>query len=287
MADLGGISNVGGFDGFGDGEGIGDTPHLTVHKEILLGTSVNRKVETWSGPYDNLLEKAKAYELGKYVEDDDLPAGTSDTNAASVGYGYAFVSEVRLTRDNGNVGRMVVTISQNRARVFVSVDHVEVQRPIETWRADEGDNAPDLAKIRVWKALKGVNDEDYESFKGLTEGSPTRMLAELIYKGIQTYSVYAPVVTVTMTTFSFPQLNLEPVGEIHDSPVSPYGWDEVHGKSIRDIIQNFTKPNSRPHTSDGYKWLLASSKCTPNADGTYQWVMQYQACDAVEEVLFG
>lgn len=282
MADLGGISNVGGFDGLGGGGGGEVGLHRTVHKEIQLGPTVNRKVETWSGPFDDLLEQAKAYEIGKSVEDSDLPAGTSDTNASGVGYGYAFVSEARLTRENGNVGRLVVTYVQNRARAFVSVDHVEVQRPIKTWRADLDDDAPDLAKIREWEAKKETDYSAYADYSGLPRGSNTRKLAELIFKGIETYSVYVPVVTVTLTTFSFPQLSLYPVGKTYNSPEVPYSWDEMHGRNIDAIVSNLSKPSSQ----NGYKWVLASSKCTPNANGTYQWVLQYQACDDVEEVLF-
>lgn len=289
MAGLGGISDLGGIDdlgGIGINEGGGgDAAHLTVHKEIVLGTTANRKVETWQGPYDRLLEKAKAYDIGKYVEDNDLPTGTSDTNASGVGYGYAFVSDARLTRDNGNAGRLVVTFTQNRARAFVSVDFAEVQRPIRTWKADAGSNEkPSLPLIRTWEAKKNAAPSEYESFQGLSGN--TKKLAEMIFKGIETYSVYAPVVTVTLTTFSFPQLSLLPVGTVYGVPEIPYGWQEVHGRTISEIISNFEKPSSGS-SREGYQWVLSSSKCSPNANGTYQWVLQYQACDEVEEVLFG
>jgi hypothetical protein len=277
MDGLGGVDKV-----LGGGGESGGGPHLTVHREVVLGTSANREVDTWTGPYDKLLEKAKAYELGKYETECDLPDGTSDTNAAGTGYGYAFVSDVRLTRENGNVGRLVVTYSQNRARAFVSVDFAEVQRPIRTWRADDDKDAPDLAKIREWEAKKETDYTAYADFSEIPRRSNTRRLAEMIFKGIETYSVYVPVVTVTMTTFSFPHLYRYPVGKAYDDPEVPYGWDEVHGRNIDDVVANLSKPDSQ----DGYKWVLASSKCTPNANGTYQWVLQYQACDSVEEVLF-
>lgn len=292
MASLTGSNggvNVDGNGISGSGSGGNVEPHLTVHKEVVLGTSVNRKVETWQGEYDKLLEMAKAYELGKYVSDDkDLPAGTSDTDASGTGYGYAYVSDVKLTRENGNAGRLVVTFTQNRARAFVSVDFTEVQRPIRNWKADAGgegsqqggDDAPDLAKIREWEAKKESNYSEYADFKGLSGN--TKKLAEMIFKGIETFSVYAPVVTVTLTTFSFPQVDLYRIGKKFDEPKIPYGWKEIHDTSMESIVQRFVKENS----DNGYTWVLGSSKVTHTANGTYQWVLQYQACDSVEEVLF-
>lgn len=281
MADLGGISDLGGLSDLGGGGGSGVGAHLTVHKEVTLGTSVNRKVETWQGPYDELLEKAKAYTLGASVDDPDLPAGGSDTEGT--GYGYAFVSDAKISRENGNGGRLVVMIVQNRQRAFVSVDFAEVQRPIMTWRADQGNDKPDLTRIRTWKAKEETDYEAYAEFRGLSGN--TKKLAEMIFKGIETYSVYAPTVTVTLTTFSFPQLSLCPVGTAYDKPADGYGWKEVHGRSVSEIAENFLR--STGDSSKRYTWVLASSKCTPNADGTYQWVLQSQACDDVEEVLFG
>ena len=265
-----------------DGNGISggtskEDTHLTVHKEITFGTTVNRKVETWQGTFDKLLSKAKAYDLGKYVDDEDLPSGGSDTQGG--GYGYAFVSDVKLTRENGNVGRLVVTYTQNRHVVLASVDFTEVQRPIKTWRADDENDAPDLAKIREWEAKEETNYSAYAEFTGLTGN--TKKLAEMIFKGIETYSVYAPVVTLTATTFNFPQQDLVRIGGAYAEPKFPYPWDFAHDLSTSNITQYLQK---RDNTN--YKWALASSRTTPNADGTYQWVLQYQACDEVEEVLF-
>lgn len=279
MADLGGISGLGGLDPLTPGGGGNGSPHLTMHKEVALGASVNRKVETWQGPFAKLLEKAKAYNIGAYVEDPDLPSGGSDTSGG--GYGYAFVSDVKLTREAGNVGRLVVAITQNRQVVYAAVDHVEVQRPIRTWVPREGD-APDLTKIREWEKL-GEKDDTYASYAGFTGLSGnTKKLAEMIFKGIEHYSVYVPAVTLTATTFSFPQHNLVRIGGAYDEPKFPYPWELAHGLQTSDLTQNLRKEDSSHYT-----WVLASSRSTPNADGTYQWVLQYQACDSVEEVLFG
>ena len=281
MAGLGGIDSLGGLDSLG-GIGLGNGgsasgEHLTVSKEISLGPVVNRKVETWQGPFDKLLGKAKAYVIGAYVDDGDLPSGGSDTQGG--GCGYAFVSDVKLSREKGGVGRLVVTYSQNRQLVFVSVDNTEVQRPIKTWKADAEDDAPDLAKIREWEAKEETNYSDYASFKGL--GGNTKKLAEMIFKGIEHYSVYAPVVTLTATTFSFPQTDLVRIGGAYAEPKFPYPWDLAHGISQSSLTQYLKKTSN-----DDYKWVLVSSRSTLNADGTYQWVLQYQACDSVEEELF-
>jgi len=277
--DLGGDGiDIDGNGIVGGGGGGGGAPHLTVQKEIALGVSVNRKVETWQGPFVRLLEKAKGYSLGTYVEDEGLPAGNSDTQGG--GCGYAFVSDVKLTRGNGNVGRLVVTLAQNRQAARVAVDFTEVQRPIRSWHADKADGAPDLAKIREWEAKEESDYASYASFAGLD--GDTKTLAEMIFKGIEHFTVYAPVVSVSLVTFSFPQLSLYPVGKQYGEPEVPYGWDILHGGSISDVVQNLTPPDR----DTPYMWVLGSSRATPNADGTYQWTLQYQACDSVEEALF-
>lgn len=279
MSDFGnGIGGIGGgISDFGGGSTDNDE-HLTVYKEISLGASANRKVETWQGPFDRLLDKAKQYKIGKYVEDSELPEGGSDTQGGA--YGYAFVSDVKLSRSEGGIGRLVVTYTQNRHVVYASVDFTEVQRPIKTWRAN-GQHGPDLAAIREWEAKKDTDYNAYSNFSGIEDGTNTKKLAEMIFKGIESYSVYVPVVTFTATTFSFPQSNLVKLGGVSDDPKFPYPWDLAHGLSQSEISREFRKEGNTE-----YKWVLASSRTTPNADGTYQWVLQYQACDDVEEVLF-
>jgi len=279
MADLT-WDDIEGLSGdFASGGGSSE-PHLTYHKEISLGPTVNKKVETWQGPYDKLLETALAYDRYSYVEDSDLPAGGSDTQAS--GYGYPFISDVKLVREKGNVGRMTVTTVQNRQAAMVAVDFTQVERPIKTWHADKTDDSekPDLSAIRQWESLEETDWDSYASFNGLSDATLT--LAQMIYKGVEHYSVYAPVVTVSLTTYSFPQLSLYPVGTAYGTPEIPYGWTDIHDKAIDDLIQNLTRPDSE----NGYTWVLGSSRATPNADGTYQWVLQYQACDSIEEALF-
>lgn len=276
ISSLGGLDSIGGIGGGGNG---GDQPHMTVHRELNLGITVNRKVETWQGPYDKLCDHARGISLFENVDDPDLPKGSADTEAG--GYGYPFVSDIKLVRENGNVGRMTITVTQNRQAAIVAVDFTEVQRPIKTWRADKEENAPDLAKIREWESWQETNWKDYAEFKGLQ--GDTKTLAEMIFKGIENYSVYAPVVSITLTTRTAPQLSLYPVGEANGAPEIPYGWKDIHDRSINDILNNL----KRPGTTSDYTWVRASSRATPNADGTYQWVLQYQACDAVEEALFG
>ncbi len=277
LSSLGGLSDLGGISGGGGGGG--GSPHLTVHKELTLGITVNRKVETWQGPYDKLCDHAREINLFENVNDPDLPAGSADTEAG--GYGYPFVSDVKLVRENGNVGRMAITITQNRQAAIIAIDFTEVQRPIRTWRADKEGDAPDLAKIREWESWQETSWTDYAMFKGLSGN--TKTLAEMIFKGIENYSVYAPVVNITLVTRTAPQLAIYPVGAASGVPEVPYGWKDIHGMSINDILNNLKMPG----TTKDYIWVRASSRATPNADGTYQWVLQYQACDAVEEALFG
>lgn len=277
MADIdgSGLDDLGGVGGLTGGDADTSHVHLTVHKEVTLGIDGSRMVETWQGSWDEIIAKMKAIDPSAAVAEGDLPEGGSDTSGS--GWGYAHVIEAKAVRETGGGGRLVVIMSQNRQAAKISIDFTEVQRPIKTWHADKESGAPDLAAIREWEAKADTNWNAYATFEGLSDD--TKVLAEMIYKGIEHYSVYVPVVSITLTTEDAPQLSLYPIGNVYAAPEIPYGWTDIHGKTVADLIAG-------EGTSD-YVWVLGSSRATPNADGTYQWVLQYQACDSVEEALFG
>lgn len=275
MADIdgSGLDDLGGGGGLSGGDDTTSSAHLTVHKEVTFGITGARKVETWQGPFDELIDTAKAYDFAGTVEDPDLPEGGSDTSGEE--WGLPRIIDAKIVRENGGVGRLTVVKTQNRHVAHISIDFTEVQRPIKTWHADRESDAPDLAAIRAWEAKEETDYANYAAFTGLS--GDTKTLAEMIFKGIEHYSVYRPVVTVTLTTDDAPQLALYPIGNVYAEPEIPYGWTDIHGKTVTDLVAG---------DAEDYVWVLGASRATPNADGTYQWVLQYQACDSVEKALF-
>lgn len=215
---------------------------------------------------------AEGYDFAEAATDEELPEGDSDTSGSE--WGYPHIIDAKVVRENGGVGRLTVVKNQNRHVAHISIDFTEVQRPIKTWHADKESGAPDLAAIRTWEAKEETDYAEYAAFTGLSDD--TKTLAEMIFKGIEHYSVYRPVVTITLTTDDAPQLALYPIGSVSSEPEIPYGWTDIHGKTVTDLLAG----------GDEYVWVLGASRATPNADGTYQWVLQYQACDSVEEALF-
>lgn len=274
-----GLGGLGGSE-----EASSSEPTLTYRKEIRIDSTTATKTETWTGEYDKLLEKAKEYKFGKVVSDADLFTGGSDTEG--VGWSYPTITNVSLSRGRGKIGTLIVLISQWRQEVLVSIDHVEISRPIMTWQhdAEAEDDRPDLVKIAKWKKLEDTAWEDYAAFKvdGKELEGVDKDLAELIYKGVETYTIYAPVVSLTMRTFSPPELTLKPIGSVHDSVNGPYPWKAARDIEIADVVRDCKNPSSNKE----WKWIVVSSRSTPSADGSYTWVIQFQGIDDVDSKIY-
>lgn len=268
-----------------EGNTTGAKAHLTFRKDILFEAASAKKMEFWTGPFSELLEKAKGYSQSMYsmYQDSDLPSGGSDTQGS--GWSYPLISNISLQRQQGNIGSLSITITQAKQVAFATVDFVEISRPIICWRAWNGNNKPDISLIARWQKQKDASPENYAAFKtedGTELSGDTKKLAEMIYKGIEHYSVYLPVVSVTLRTFSPPQLALYPIGKI-STPEVPYGWPLAGGETIDNIIRDLKDSETDEAFSS---WVISSSRSSNNADGTYTWVLQFQGCSGIENDLF-
>lgn len=272
-----------GFSGLGGGGGVGvDDPHLTVERRVVYGELVNRNEISYQGSWSKIVEKAKDFVVGGVVAC-DLEAGEGDTGAI----GAPRVSTVTTTRGVGGVSRTTVVITQNRHVCSFGVDWTEVSKPIRTWHADRGSGAPDLERIRTWEAQKEGSPASYYGLKiGNTPlDGDTRKLASFIAKGIETYSRYAPVVTVACNIESpervgelYPQ-----IGAVSDEPPAPNGWTNAAGKTLADIVNGI---GNSPTTGEPYEWLLVKSQITQNGDGTFAWNICWQGADSIERDLY-
>lgn len=276
---------------FGSSIGQSSDAHLTVEKRVTYAPTVNRADATWTGPYSKLLGILAGIKIGDSARngDFDLPEGSSDSNGD---FGPCRYSGAVLNRTPGNNGRLVVSVVQTVHSAVFGIDWVEVSKPIRTWHADKADGAPDLGKIREWETQKEGNPKAYwgddENNKGPSIGSTelegdTLELARFIAKGIETYSLYAPVFTISLT---IDQANRGDegglrIGSIGD-PQCPYGWKDARGRSAEDIYGNY----ANPVTGNPYTWMLVKSTITPNADGTHQWNLAWQGADSIDEKLY-
>jgi hypothetical protein len=104
----------------------------------------------------------------------------------------------------------------------------------------------------------------------------------MIFKGIESYTIYAPVVSLTMRTFGPPDLSLKPIGSVHGSIDCPYPWNAARNVDIADVVRDCKNPVS----GEEWNWLVSSSRSTPSADGSYTWIVQFQGIDDIDSKLY-
>lgn len=279
----------------GGGEDAPDT-HLAPGRRLTFGLQGNREEVVYQGDYAALRTLADSVEIGKSITSASsdgtgvtttLPQGSDNSEGSTghaAGVGYAKPCNVQLSRTNGNRGQLVVSFSQNRKTSVWTVDFVEVSKPIRTWHADKTEGKPDLAQIRQWEQNETANPGLYWAFKKDSANElsgDTRALAEMISKGIDTYSLYVPVVSCTINVATPPNLTDHAPGKI-DNPDSPYGWNDANDNDVAKIIGDL----ENPRTGQPYQWLLCASKVSSNSDGTYQWTKSWQAADSIDERLY-
>jgi len=276
-----GFNSSGSFSSGGSGS---DDVRLTVEIRVTATPTVNRSDVTWTGPYDKLLSKLHGINIGSgaSAEDFGLKQGDSDSDGD---FGPCRYSGAVLTRTPGGRGRLVVSVVQTVHHAMFGIDFVEVSKPIMTWHADKEEGKPDLAKIKSWQDQKDGNLEAYNAFKIGDESleNDTLKLAQMIHSGIETYSLYAPVFTISMTVDQASRFSEagNQIGTIGD-PACPFGWKDAKGRTADEVYGNCISPT----TGVAYEWLLVKSTITPNADGTHQWNLAWQGADSIESKLY-
>ena len=300
MADFGsGLSGLGGLDGLGGIGGGGGRAmsglHLTIAAQLFAEPMRRGEVQTWEGAESSVVSAFKALKVGekavnvKFISMDDY-------------WGTPFIGGVQAPRRAGKTWTMQVTVVQLRKCVLWTLDFAEIQKDIRTWRQDipvadgqeQSADIPDLAKLALWERAKEVNDsEDYDSFKTVNgdalEGS-TLELAQMIYKGIESYTIHTPVPTMTMRYYD----EITGTGALLDKyltslPKGPAGWDELGGAQMHSQMADLTEFHTDGAGGVGtitYRWLCVSDKSSPNGDGSCTRVVQFMRVNQVEEKLY-
>lgn len=275
-----------------------DTPHFAPGRRLTFGLQGNREDVVYQGDYATLRALADSVDVGRSIETSTdgsegvqttLPQGESDTDpggGSSTGVGYAKPFNVQLSRTNGNRGQLVVSFSQNTRKAVWTIDFVEVSKPIRTWHADRTDGAPDLADIRAWEENETANPQLYWAYMkdaSTVLTGDTLDLAQMIASGIETYSLYVPVVTCTVNLSSPPDMQLGNTPGVISTPEAPNGWEDANGNTAEDIVNGLLNPR----TGEAYEWLLSAVKVSTNSDGTYQLTKSWQAADSIDTRLYG
>ena len=299
MADFGGGIGLGGggidIDGEGisggGGGGFGSGLHLTYTAQLFIEAMRRGEVQTWEGGQSAILSGFKSLKVG-------APATSYKfITAANGDWGTPFVGGVQAPRRHGKVWTMQVTVVQLRKCVLWTLDFAEVQKNIKTWMQnipvteDQSDySSPDLSQIAQWERAKDIQDwDDYDNFKtvdGDELTGRTRDLAEMIYKGIDSYTIHTPVPTLSMRYFD----EVEGTGALLDKclpalPTGPQGWEELGGANIHGQLDALKEVQMSGGTIV-YKWLCISDKATPNGDGSCTRMIQFMRVDEVEQNLY-
>lgn len=300
MADFGG--GLGGLGGSGDLGGVGgggnssSSMHLTYQAQLFSEPTRRGELQTWEGDESDMLEKFRGIKVGAAADTYRFITGADDS------WGTPYVGDVRAPRRHGKTWTMQVTVVQLRKVVIWTLDFAEIQKDIRTWRqnlphdADGGPNtaSPDLTKIAQWERAKDIQDwDDYDAFKtvdGEELTDSTLELAQMIKKGIESYTIHTPVPTMTMRYFD----DVTQTGKLLDKylvalPNGPSGWTELGGADIHSQLADLTYQATDGAGGIGtisYRWLCVADKAAPNGDGSSTRTIQFMRVDSVEEKLY-
>lgn len=260
--------------------------HLTVQKTFATGEAGNTLTLSYQGPYADLLDLVNSIAFFESYSGDgaeDFPEGNSTTSGA--GWSYPFASRAIIRRGNGDVSMLDLTVQQVRLAGIWGLDFAEVSKPILSWRPPTGDE-PNVQLVKQWMKLGEENpaSPDYNSFKveGVSLSGSTLTLAQKIYAGVETYSVYAPVVTWQCRLFGPPDVTLYPVGVQMSEISAPHDIGELGSKDFESTLNGLSDPQS----GEPYVWVRSASKVSTNTDGTFTWFMQWQAVNAADADLY-
>lgn len=161
----------------------------------------------WSGEYDSLRTKSQYYYIGSHLSSSTIDFPEIDSNSGAI------VMANTLTRREGNLADLSISIGHyidQEKNWFCSLDMVAIPKDIRTWKPADGD-APDLTIIQYWEGMKESEPQYYAQFKyrepSATEGelgelkdipadSSTKKLAEMMFQGVNNYTIHAPCITI-------------------------------------------------------------------------------------------
>lgn len=206
-------------------------------------------------------------------------------------YGEDLTFDASVRRSEGNVAEISCTVVRDVVKLeFWAVTYRELAKDIKNWGADQGNDAPNLALVGKWQELPGRNDyshyADYEFMDtdgqyysldntGKGGNANTLILAQMIYQGITSYSVFAPVATRTSTWLAIPDDIGEMLGkqlEAADMGVRQ-GWATFAGTSANILAL-------------AQRWLCTMDRLTPNGNGTFTRVEEFTGADSWNENLY-
>ena len=291
------LTNSKGWGGVG---GDASSAHLTVEKSYRIQSDRVTKAETWTGPYEELLDKARG-----------LPIGWDDGVApelAEMGKGRLqpmdepFVSANSMSRAAGNIWTLNLEYTQLFAVSQWSVSFNAIEKDIHTWMSDADDeNArPDIALVRAWEALE-PQSEGYRNFT--VNGEPltgnTLELAQMIARGVSSYTLYQPVMACTYATRHAISVGeclnhvYEGDGAVVDAidklTTGARATSMMQGQPMNgaDLTMMFPTDVATPKSNKNpIIWVNSSDRLQHNPDGTFTRSMEFTGVTSVDRNLY-
>lgn len=254
---------------------------LSVHASVPLNCTILPDKEVWSavleGSYANVKAEQSNWVTGNAPTQGNLYVKSATCSDVMEG---AVVTQSHLQRKDGGLADLHLAYCYLRKVELWSIDMAEISKDIKTWLSSEAGGyteqqaAPLLAKIAQWEAYKEAGDYiKWQAFVYDEQGDvltgDALTLAMKIMKGVQCYTIYAPVLTRT-TQWNAPP-PLENAGCI-DTPATRSGWSILGNKSI-EIDPNI-------------EWLKTGCRSHPNGDGTYTLTEQWTGADEIDPDLY-
>lgn len=251
--------------------------HLTVEREVVTLFDRVTCTETWQGSYADCKAKQKHYLPGRTASCPDI----NDVWPSSVGVSpTVYCAAARCRRTPGGLGVCTIVYQALFNASVTGLDLAEVSKPIKTWKAnaETPSERPDLGKIEQWEKQKEDNYAAYKDYK--YDGTNpmtgnTKALAEMIFNGIESYSEYLPVITVTMSYYVFPQ-------------GAPNVGSQLGKKVTPRIPSSYTPVNGNSDLPTELKpaWVGTADRATTNNDGSITRVQQWTGFDSVNINLY-
>lgn len=187
------------------------------------------------------------------------------------------VAAATATRQSGGYGTLELATTQREETETWNLDFLEIQKPIRNWKADaeNPDDRPNMTDLAAWERLKTLDGawEAYSGFYKSTEMSSstqlsgnTLKLARKIFRGIEAFSLYTPVLTRVSVVNDLSAL--EGLGKDIGTVCAPTGGDDIVGSLDLNTLTSMAK-----------QWLKTADRLQGALDGSFQRVEVWTGAD--------
>lgn len=241
---------------------------------------------TYQGDWKAIREKALEYPVGHKLTQENL-GNYEDLEG--------IVCDSQCVRKQGNLGELVLSIAYIRKQVnkkwFVSLDSVAIPKDIRTWMplnedgTEDTENKPDIELIGRWEALQSSDPEHYAQFEYKDgEDTYTKLedntleLAKMIYKGISTYTIHAPIITASWYEFNEADFYTPEIDK-----------QMTKSQLLTDITRNAIGEMNWTDIFDYLKaehFVQTDYKVTGQANGLFQVTVRWMGATEIEEKLY-